>query len=97
MQELMYFTGFCINTWNVLYSLIHLWLDFNDIDDVHISQTHGDEDNIFHMSLIFFMLCRASFYGVSATALNHLIKLLQYITDLFTDIGFLVLKGILEY
>ena len=70
--------------------------DFDDIDDVHKSQTHGDEDNILHMSLIFFMLW-ASFYGVSSTALNHLIKLLQYITDLFTDIGFLVLKGILEY
>ena len=30
--------------------------DFDEIDDVHKSQTHGDEDNILHMSLIFFML-----------------------------------------
>ena len=65
----------------------HNVTDFDDIDDVHKSQTHGDEDNILHMSLIFFMLW-ASFYGVSATALNHLIKLLQYIMNLFTDIGF---------
>ena len=67
--------------------------DFDDIDGVHKSQTHADEDNILHMSLIFFMLW-VSFYGVSATALNHLIKLLQYITDLFTNIRFLVLKDI---
>ena len=69
--------------------------DFDDIDDIHKSQIHGDEDNILHMSLIFFMLW-ASFYGVSATALNHLIKLLQYITDLFMNIGFLVLKDIVN-
>ena len=69
--------------------------DFDDIDDVHKSQTHGDEVNILHMSLIFFVLW-VSFYGVSAMVLNHLIKLLQYITDLFTNIGFLVLKDIVN-
>ena len=26
MQELMYFSAFSVNTWSVLYSLIHLWL-----------------------------------------------------------------------
>ena len=49
---------------------------------------------IFFICHLFSLCLWVSFYGVSATALNHLIKLLQYIMDLFTNIGFLVLKDI---
>ena len=34
----------------------HNLTNFDDIADVHKSQIHGDEDNILHMSLVFFML-----------------------------------------
>ena len=50
-----------------------------DFDDKDEDMGHSrDKDNILSVELIFFMVW-ASFYGISATALNHLIKLLHYI------------------
>ena len=51
--------------------------DFDDTDEVKDAQHLGD-DSILRILLIFFMLW-ASFYGISAIALNHLIKLLHYV------------------
>ena len=50
----------------------------SDLDDTDERQLVGDNDSILRISLIFFMLW-ASFYGISASALNHLIKLLHYV------------------
>jgi len=50
----------------------------SDLDDKNERQLVGDNDSILRVSLIFFILW-ASFYGISAIALNHLIKLLHYV------------------
>ena len=56
--------------------------DFDDIDE---DMGHSsDKDNILSVALIFFMVW-ASFYGISATALNHLIKLLHYIFSILAQ------------
>lgn len=54
---------------------------FDDDDEVESAQQLGEKGNILQTSLVFFMLW-ASFYGVSATALNHLIKFLHYVLSI---------------
>ena len=56
--------------------------DFDDIDE---DMDHlDDKDSILPIALIFFMLW-ASFYGISATALNHLIKVLHYMFSILVQ------------
>ena len=53
-------------------------IDFETIDEYQtICHSSGNND-VLCISLILFMLC-SSFYGISATALNHLIKIIHHI------------------
>ena len=52
--------------------------DFGDVDEHQTDQCLSDTNDIIRISLILLMLW-SSFYGVSSTALNHLIRLIRHI------------------
>ena len=57
--------------------------DFDDIDEINNPPHLDDENNIYRILLMFIMLW-ASLYGISATALNHLVKLLHYVYSILS-------------
>ena len=52
--------------------------DLSEDDELETAQKLGEKDNVLQTSLVFLMLW-TSFYGVSATALTHLIRFLHYV------------------
>ena len=57
--------------------------DFDDIDEIN-NAPHLDDENNIHRILLMFIMLWASLYAISATALNHLVKLLHYVYSILS-------------
>ena len=57
--------------------------DSDDIDEIN-NAPHLDDENNIHRILLMFIMLWASLYAISATALNHLVKLLHYVYSILS-------------